>query len=32
MCGLGWLWGRGPALISAVEIDVHKRVPFGKSY
>ena len=32
MCGLGWRWGRGPALSCAVEIDVHKSVPFGKSY
>ena len=32
MCGLGWRWGRGPALTSAVEIDVHKSAPVGKSY
>ena len=32
MCGLGWRWGRGPALSCAVEIDVHKSVPFGKTY
>ena len=32
MCGLWWRWGRGPALSCAVEIDVHKSVPFGKSY
>ena len=32
MCGLGWRWGRGPALSCAVEIDVHKSAPFGKSY